>query len=60
MDGKERVEKAIGVAVEHLKKAYNAISEAVDSESTEFDRILSYAYEIEDMIDNLNARKGVY
>lgn len=57
---RESIETAISKAVEKLKDAYIALSEAVDGESGYFDRVMSYAYEIEDMVDNLNMRKGVF
>lgn len=57
---RESIETAIKKAVKNLKEAYNALSEAVDGESIHYDRVMSYAYAIEDMVDDLNLRKGVY
>lgn len=53
---------AVKVAMEAAKKylwgAYQTLMDAVDGDSPEFDRIVSYAHDIEDMIDNMVV-KGV-
>ena len=53
---------AVKVAMEAAKKklweAYQTLMDAVDGDAPEFDRVVSFAHDIEDMIDNI-VIKGV-
>ena len=56
------VNDAVKVALEQAKKklweAYETLMDAVDGDAPEFDRVVSFAHDIEDMIDNMVV-KGV-
>ena len=54
----DAVKVAMEAAKNKLWEAYETLMDAVDGESPEFDRIVSYAHDIEDMIDNMVV-KGV-
>lgn len=57
---REAVEIAFSEAKKYLWKAYETIASSVDGDSPLFDRVMSFAGDIEDMIDNLtlNVRRN--
>lgn len=58
MGDRKALETAIDKAKKLMWQAYQTLMDAVDGDSFQFDRVVSYANEIEDLIDTMVV-KGV-